>query len=187
MMLKKQILTNAEIKKDLIHAMRHPPRISEADYKKGTLPAILMACFLFVMGFVYPQFIPWFLLGVIAFLVGATVFHGIRFRYRIKRVTIEDYEITTETVHSIDEEHFRTEKNGKYGRSEQIDNYSIRFENGKIWRIPKECYAWHERLRRGDRGIYQSTHRDDRMIVLTRKKDGEIVMAYHTELFEYRD
>ena len=188
-MANKQILTNVEIEKDIVHAIKHPPRTSEKSYKSGTLPAILIVIFLVVMEFVYPPFILWALLALLVALPVMAIVGRIRLKHRIKHVSIADYEITTETVHSIDEEHFKVERGGgairRYRSTETVNNYYIRFENGKIWHLPKELYAWNERLRRGDMGIFNATHRDDRMIVVTKKDTGEIVVAYHTDIFEY--
>ena len=186
-MANKQILTNVEIEKDIVHAIKHPPRTSEKSYKSGTLPAILIVIFLVVMEFVYPRFILWALLALLVALPVMVIVGRIRLKHRIKHVSIADYEITTETVHSIDEEHFKVERGGsiRHRNTETVHNYYIRFENGKIWHLPKELYAWNERLRRGDMGIFNATHRDDRMIVITKKDTGEIVVAYHTDVFEY--
>lgn len=188
-MAKKQILTNVEIEKDIVHAIKHPPRISEKSYKSGTLPAILIVIFLVVMEFVYPPFILWALLALLVALPVMAIVGRIRLKHRIKSVSLDDYEITIETVHSIDEEHFKVERGGgairRYRSTETVHNYYIRFENGKIWHLPKELYAWSERLRQGDVGIFNATHRDDRMIVVTKKDTGEIVVAYHTDIFEY--
>lgn len=186
---KKQILTNAEIEKDIVSALRHPPKESEASYQKWKIPAVLVAIFFVVIEFFYPLFLLWLLLALLGFLIAFAVVHSILFQYRIKHVSVRDYEITTEVVHSISEEHYRAERGGRirHRRTEQINNYNIRFENGKIWRIPKELYAWSERLRKQDLGIYQTTHRGDHLLVVTKKDTGKIVVAYHTELFEYKN
>ena len=95
----------------------------------------------------------------------------------------------TEVVHSTAEEHYKAETGGsiRHRRTEQINNYIVRFESGKSWRIPKELYRWNERLRMQDRGIYHTTHRGDTLIVVTKKDKGEIVIAYHTDIFEYKN
>ena len=94
-----------------------------------------------------------------------------------------------ETVHSITEEHYRTETGGsiRHRRTEQVNNYIVRFENDKSWRVPKELYNWNERLRCQDLGVYNTTHRGDTMIVVTEKSTGKIAVAYNTNIFEYKN
>ena len=119
------------------------------------------------------------------FLTGYSIFQNIRRKNRIKNVTINDYTITTEIVDSTSEEHFLV-RNGKYS-SRQIDNYTIRFENKKTWRIPNENHLWSERYRMSDHAVFTSTHRGDTMIVVTKKLTDTVVMAYNTEIFEYKN
>ena len=187
-MVKKQTLTNVEIEKDIISALKNPPKESEASYKRSTLPCIIIAVLLVVFEFIYPMFILWLLLALIAFGIGSSIFHYFRLKNQIKNVTINDYDITAEIVHSTAEEHYKAETGGsvRHRRTVQVNNYIIRFENGKVWRVPKELYTWNERLRMHDMGIFNSTHRGDTMIVVTEKSSGQIVIAYHTEIFEYK-
>ena len=187
-MAKKQILTNAEIEKDIISALKNPPKESEASYKRWTIPCIIIAILLAVIEFIYPIFILWFLLALIVFLIGVSIFHHFRLKNQIKNVMINDYDITTEVVNSTAEEHYRVESGGAVGhrRTEQVDNYIIRFENGQVWRVPKELYIWNERLCMSDGGIYNSTHRGDTMIVVTEKNSGKIFVAYNADIFEYK-
>ncbi|MBQ8416715.1 MAG: hypothetical protein IJX13_07475 [Clostridia bacterium] len=195
-MSKKQILTNAEIKKDIISAMENPPEESEASDKKGTVIAFIVACFLLVMSYINPPFFVRTVLAGFALLIGASIFRFIYEKRRFKKWSIHDYDVTTEVVHSIDEEHYLThfdhkpkigKRKGGLVRTVPVNNYSIRFENGKIWRIPKKLYSWNERLRMQDLGIYRTTHRGDTLIVVTKKDTGKIIVAYHTDFFEYKN
>ena len=187
-MPRKQILTNIEIEKDIVSSLKNPPKESEASYKRWTIPCIIIAILLVIIEFIYPIFILWFLLALIAFGIVYSIFDRFRLKNKIKNVTINDYDITTEIVHSTEEEHYRAETGGsiRHRRTEQINNYTIRFENGKSWRIPKELYSWSERLRMHDVGIRNSTHRGDTMIVITEKSSGKIVVAYNTDIFDYK-
>lgn len=185
-MANKQILTKTEIEKDIINALKNPPNMSEASYKKTTIPAIIIAVLLVVIEFIYPIFILWVLIALVVFLIGSAIFNHFRLKNRIKRVSINDYYITKEVVHSISEEHYRAERGGKRRRTEQINNYTVRFENGKSWRIPKDNYLWSVERPMSDCAIFRSTHREDVFIVVTKKDTNEIVMAYHTDFFEYK-
>ena len=186
-MTKKQILTNAEIEKDIITALKNPPKQSEVSYKKSTLIAIIIAILLVILEFIYPTFILWLVPALVAFFVVYSIFNRVRLKYRIKNVTLNNYDITKETVHGTMEEHYKAERGGKIRRTEQIDNYAICFENGKNWRLPKELYSWTEEFRVSDWGIYQGAHREDVFIVVTNKHTNEIVVAYHTDVFEYKN
>ena len=187
-MANKHILTDAEIEQDIISALKNPPKESEASYKGWTIPCIIIALLLVIIEFVYPIFILWVLLALIVFLIGGSIVCRLRLKNQIKNVKINDYVLTTETVHSISEEHYKAETGGtvRHRRTEQIDNYIIRFESGKVWRVPKELYCWNERLRMHDGGIFNATHRGDTMIVVTARNTGKIVVAYHTESFAYK-
>ena len=185
--MKKQILTNTEIEKDIINALKNPPNMSEASYKKLTIPAIIIDVLLVVIEFIYPLFIFWLLLALIVFLIGSAIFNLFRLKKRVQNVTINDYDITTENVHSTTGEHYRAERGGKRRRTKQINNYTIRFENGKIWRIPKDNYLWSVECPMSDFAIFQRTHREDAFFVVTKKDTDEIVMAYHTDVFEYKN
>ena len=68
-------------------------------------------------------------------------------------------------------------------RAKKIPGFKI----GKSWRIPKELYRWNETIRKHDSDIYPTTHRGDTLIVVTKKDNGEIVVAYHTDIFEYKN
>ena len=188
-MVKKHILTNTEIEKDIITALKNPPKESEASNKKSTIIAIIIAVLLVVIEFIYPIFIIWFLLALITFLIVYSIFNHIRLKNRIKNVTIDNYYMTTEIVHSITEEHYRTETGGsiRHRHTEQVNNYIVRFEKGKSWRVPKELYNWDEKLRRQDLGVYNTTYRGDTMIVVTEKSTGAIIVAYNTDIFEYKN
>ena len=187
-MAKKQRLTNTEIEKDIIQAFKNPPKESEASYKGWTILCIIIAILLVIIEFIYPIFILWFLLALIALGIVYSIFDRIRLKNKIKNFTMKDYDITTEVVHSTAEEHYRAESGGSIGhrRTEQVNNYIIRFENGKSWRSPKELYGWNERLRMHDVGVRNFAHRGDTMIVITEKSSGKIVVAYNTDIFDYK-
>ena len=184
-MEKKQLLTNKEIEKDIITALKNPHKESEESYKKGTIPAIIVAVFLFVLGFIYPEFLPWVAISVFLFVVVYTIFCYVRLGAKIKRVSIGNYEIKTEVVsHTYSESYVA--KGAKY-HSERINNYTLHFEDGKKWDVPKDNYLWSVERRMSDFAIYNSSHRGDEFIVVTKRETGDVVMAYNTEFFEYKN
>lgn len=188
-MARKQILTNAEIEKDIISALENPPKESEVSYGRWSILFVIGAILLVVIEYFYRMFILWFLLALIVVGIGSGIVHYVRHQNRIKHITISDYDIMIEIVHSTGEEHYRakTAVTVKHRRTEQINNYIIRFESGKVWCVPKVLYGWSERLRMDDRGIHHSTHRGDTMIAVAEKGSDEILVAYHTDVFEYRN
>ena len=142
-MTKKQMLTITEIEKDIISALKNPPKESAASYKRLTVPCIIIAVLLVVIECIYPIFILWFLLALIVFGIVYSIFDRFRLKNKIKNVTINDYEITTEIVHSTEQEHYRAETGGsiRHRRTEQINNYTIRFP-GCQTEVPKSAYIF---------------------------------------------
>ena len=183
-MPKKQKFTNAEIEKDIVTALKNPPSMSKETYQKPSVSTIIVVCVFLVLEFIYPHLLVWLLLALLVWGIATIIFHYIRLRQRIKRVSINDYHITIETVHGTSVEHYRAHR-GRF-RSETVFNYMIQFENGKVWRIPKENYLWSDELSISDWGICQGTQCGNTFVVVTKKDTGEIVTAYNTEYFEYR-
>ena len=187
-MMKKQTLTSVQIESDIIDALKNPPKKSAESYKRWTIPEILLVVVGVAAGVIYPMFIVWLSLALLVFVICHTVFCFARLKKQIKMVTIDDYDITKETVSSTSEEHFRADAVGslRHRHTEKIDNYTVHFDNGKSWRIPKELYRWDDRLRMRDADICSSIHRTDTLIAVTKKETGEVVVAYNTNVFEYR-
>lgn len=185
-MARKQIITNTEIEKDIIGALNNPPNSSRDTYRRGRIIAIAIVILLTVIGLIYPMFILWFFLGILVFLMVGFIAYPLYRKNRIKRVAIKDYDITVETVESTAEEHYKIKGSIKI-KGRKIDNYYVFFENGKEWRIPKVLYSWGDTLRRVDFSIYGETHRGDAFIVVTKRSTGKIVVAYNTEIFEYKN
>ena len=185
--MKKQILTNKEIEKDIINALYKKPDISEASYKKAIVIEIIVACLMIVIEFFYRSFILWVLLALFIYIVIGTLFLHLIRSLKAKRVSINDYNITTESVKRTSEEHFKIRRAGKWKRKKPIDNYALYFDNDKCWRIPKDNYLWSSEYPMSDHAIFQSVNMGDKMIVVTKKRTGKPVMAYHTEFFEYKN
>ena len=97
-MARKQILTNTEIEKDIISALKNPPKESEASHKRWTIPCIIIAILLVIIEFIYPIFILWLLLALIAVLIVCGIYSHFRLKNQIKHVTINDYDITGKEI-----------------------------------------------------------------------------------------
>ena len=183
-MPKKQEFTDREIEKDIITALKYPPRDSNDSNTKARIVAILIACLLLVMVIINHTFMIWVLIlfmpGVIAYIIARQLI----LKSRINKVSILDYRVSEEVVNNTAKETYVIRHNHV---SERITNYDINFENGKTWRIPQENHLWSERHRMSDHAVFQSTHRGDTMIVVTKKLTDTVVMAYNTEIFEYKN
>ena len=177
---KKLILTNNEIEKDIRHALKNPPYESEKSYRRK--PLIIIAAFILVV--ISAIFWPVVVLSTIfVFLIGLPIWPWLwRYYLENKKIVLNDYQITQETVNCVIVETY-VEKRSKYKYTRH--NYFVRFENGKIWAIPADNYAWTEKHRMSFGEIYQNTHMEDTMIVVTKKRSGKIVMAYNTDTFTY--
>jgi hypothetical protein len=184
-MIKKQTVTNLEIEKDIIEALKHPPGLSKQFNRRLKPPSLVIGTILGVMTFIYPLVVCWILLALLIISIGSIIFHVISIKYKIKRVSISDYDITTEVVHDIVHEQYW--ESGKGLVIYEKNNYNICFENGKNWRVPKRLYYWSDMLRSRDIGICRTIQHGSIMIVVTQKATGKIVVAYNTEFFEYKD
>ena len=188
-MEKKQTLTNNEIKKDIINALKNPPEESKSSYKIQMVATAIIFILFIVIECIYHAFIFWAFGALVICLIANCVINNMRLKNLERSVNVNDYEISRETVHSVSEETYKADAGGTLNRrrTEIRNNYTVIFESGKIWRIPaKENYAWNERLRTQALGIYRSTHKGDTMIAVTKKDTGKTVMAYNSDLFEYK-
>ena len=186
-MVKKQIITNREIEQDIATALKNPQDMSKSSYKKMTFPIVLVAISMVVMGFVYPLGVLWILLGIVAALIGAKIYQICRLNYLIKNISIDDYDIVTDTVSHIYKESYHIKSANQNHMGRDVDNFVIYFESRKKWKIPKENYLWSVERPMSDFSIYNSTHREDAYITVVKKSNGKIAVAYKCEFFEYKN
>ncbi len=145
---------------------------------------MLMVAAMILLVCLYPLLLLFALIGFFAFAILWSVFVKLRTEYRVKHLSIEDYEITRETVSHVRQEQYTVQKSRH--RSETVVNIIVHFENGKSWRVPLENYLWCEDRSVSDGGVKATTHRGDVMTVVTHKKSGKIITAYSHEFFEYQ-
>lgn len=185
--MKKQTITNKEIEADIINALKRPAYISQKSYLKSALPPLLIAaCLLILSEFIYPPASLWILLVELVGLVGYMIFCYLHRSIRIKKVTINDYDITTDILSHKTEEHYQI-RNSKLRHTKTINNYSLHFESGKTWRISKDNHFWSKECPMSDAFIHENAHRGDTFILVVKRDTGKIAMAYSTELFEYKN
>lgn len=183
-MIKKQTFTNADIENDIRNSLKYHKEFSKSEYTKLKVCAFIGALILIVVEFIEPKFILWFLLAYLVISIVTVIFTFANKKHKQNRVSINNYTISLETVSHTKYEEYVQVYYKHHARTVVI--CSISFENGKIWLIPKDNYLWSEELKMSNFAIYNSSHRGDRFIVVTNNETGKIVMAYNTELFEFR-
>ena len=180
--MEKEIITNAEIEKDIIHAIKHPAYTHRATY------FLWFAVWFVVSGvFVYLEII----LGKAGFIAPLTVLililllpavNILKKERKIKNFSFENYVIKKSVVKRL--KHERYVMLYRYVITVR-HNYDILFEKGKVWHIPKELYWWSETNPLTDISLYEKTAQGDVFYTVCEKKSGKIVMAYNTKTFEY--
>lgn len=190
--MKREIFTDKEIERDLKTALKYPPASSKATYIKICITAALAASLvvltellLFLFGKAEAsqnlEIIVFSALFILA--IGNLIFWSIRHSYQTRKISLDSYRVTTQTVLKRDEEHYLASKYKSYYRTVSI--YSIQFENGKVLRLPQENFLWSKEYPLSDFGLYEVTQPGDRFTVVEEKKTGNIVLAYPNEYFQY--
>ena len=98
----KHTLTNSEIEKDIINALKNPPEMSKSSNGKWMIVAIIALVPLILIELIYPALLIWAVLAAAVLLTVCMILH----RRRIEKASIEDFEIAREVVHSTQEEPF---------------------------------------------------------------------------------
>ena len=177
---KKLILTNNEIERDIRHALKNPPYESEKSYRRKPLIIIAAFILLVISAIIWPGVV---LSTIFVLLISLPLWPWLWVYYlENKKIVLNDYQITLETVNCVIVKKY-VDKRSKHKHTRHI--YCVRFENGKTWAIPMDNYAWTEKHRMSFDEVYQNTHMEDTMIVVTKNKSGKIVMAYNTDIFTY--
>lgn len=184
-MAKKQILTNDNIEIDIKNILKRPANLSHIEYRKSMIPLLVHSVLTIIAMLVFENHYKWVLFVSLMFIV---VYLAIGYFYqknRTKNLSIDDYEIKNEVISHIKEETYTIRKRNAIDKTMCV--YIMYFENGKSWNIPKDNYLWSGECPMSDRTLYQTTHRGDIFWVVTKKDTCEIVVAYPTEYFEYKN
>jgi hypothetical protein len=183
-MAKKQNLTNANIESDIINILKHPSDMSREQFIKPYILVSILPILVLLLWCLFPshyRLIGW--IFVVSIAVGLTIYYIYK-KYRIKNVSINNYDIKNEVVSYIKEETYRYRGRRRW-RTIRVN--ILYFENGKSWNIPRKNYVWSERCSMSDRELSEITHMGDVFTVVTEKDTGKIVVAYHTGFFEYKN
>ncbi len=184
-MAQKIRLTPRDVEADIINGIKQGKKQSEASYRRERIGLFIAACLLVIIEFIYPPFFLWLLPALIAFLLVLLPIAYIRRRRHIRRVTMGDYTVQRATVsHTAHERYW--EKSGRR-HSRIVEFYTLSFEGGAAWQIPDESYRWCMKPPATARVIYESAHCGDEFFLVTHKESGEVAVAYHTALFDWRE
>ncbi|MBR6682128.1 MAG: hypothetical protein IKL40_03995 [Clostridia bacterium] len=185
-MAKKEIVTDKEIKRDLVTAFYDYPQTRKNRFKDPVLflgLGLTVGFIFFFIGFGIPIFLLLSFLFFLASIAGHYIHTRIIPKNIAKDFSTDAYDISVMTVDCIRDEYYT-----KHGKTSiyNVYNYFIRFENGNEWNLPISLYRWSERHATYGSKLYKNTHAGDTFIVVTKKADNKIVMAYNTDIFEYK-
>ena len=188
-MAKKEIVTEKEILRDIINSIKkttHNPksRMSRrAEVAMGAAAGIAVVA----IELIYPLFVLWMLLGFLLFIPAYLIVAKVRLSRKIKAARVEDYEIILGTLAEIDHEHYRVKRGYKwYSPVYEVNNYTLKFEDGGVWCVPKDNYPWSVERPMSDMAICQASEQGDSFIIVRKKIDGKIAVAYPENFFDFR-
>ena len=128
------------------------------------------------------------------FTIGYLIFRPVYLKDKAKKLSLDDYNITVQTVNETTEEEYyskyitgTTQMGRIRNRYEPVFNYYISFENCQTWNVPMKNYTWCSEYNMTNKGVYLSTKKGDTMIVASEKATGKVVMAYNTQFFEHKN
>ena len=189
-MPRKQILTDDNIQTDVKNILKHPANLSRIEWRRSMIPLLVSSASVLVAMIIFQNHYKLVLLAYLIFIVVYLTVEYFRKKSSIKNVDIDDYEIKKVAVSFVREEVYSTEP-GSYSYIEKklktVHVYIMYFENGKSWNIPRDNYLWSKECPMSDRTLYQTTHCGDAFWVVTKKDTGEIVVAYPTDFFDYKN
>lgn len=197
-MPKKEIITDREIATDIARNANNANLSMTIDeYRKTRTVKFRLTEIAVVIAIVAVLLLTTYLFPL-QFVVGlwAAIFIGLIWAYvlvfrkhRDKPVSMDNYAVTTERLLNTDEDH-HTEipkyRNKFCLYRTQVDIYTLHFENGKEFRLPRDNYTWSREIPMSDATICRLAHRGDTFIVATEKSTGKIAAVYHTDFFTYK-
>ena len=188
-MAKKQIITNDNILSDIKNILRHPANLSHAEHHRSKIPYFVFLAVSLVAMLIFQNHYKLILAISLFFIVAYLAIDYFRKRTSAEKVCLDGYEIKKEAVSYVNEEVYITDHSVSRMREKmsEIRVFIVYFESGKKWNIPKDNYAWSAECPMSDRAIYQTTSQGSLFWTVTKKDTGEIVMAYPTEYFEYKN
>ena len=191
-MAKKEIFTIKEVERDVANSFRYAPEMTEESYQKWMIPCAVLGILLAIASYFYPAMI----LRVMGVLIGvaivSVVVHVLRTRHKMRTVCMDDYRIETGTFsHKAHEQYWQKNFGSRRirwcGHNRQVDIYTLYFENGKSFCLPRDNYAWSREYPMTDFAIYESARRGEEFYLVIHKSSEGIAMVYPREFFEYKE
>lgn len=191
-MPKKEPLTPKEIKYDISKAIRLGLNTTKAQFEKTNVFMIALEIILMLAVKLINRYLYLFTILTFVLLIHLILTLMIKWykTYRIKTLTLEDYEITTDILCRVSEESFEEDYGFKRTTDQMpVKNYFFHFEGGSIWHIPESLYiyGWSEKHNTSTLRLYENARCGNAFILVKHKQSGKTVMAYDTEIFEYND
>ena len=185
----KQSLTNDNILSDIKNILKRPANLSYFEHRKSLIPIIIFTGVMLAAMLIFQDYYKLILAVSLAFIAVYLTVDYILKRKSAEKVSLDGYEIKKEAVSYVNEEVYITDHSVSRIREKmsEIRVFIVYFESGKKWNIPKDNYAWSAECPMSDRMIYQTTSQGNLFWTVTKKDTGEIVMAYPTEYFEYKN
>ena len=188
-MTKKETVTEKEILRDIINSIKkttHNPK-SRMSRRAEVAVGATVGIAVVAIEIIYPMFVLWMLLGFLLFVPTYLIVARVRLSRKIKAVRVEDYEIIFGTLAEIDHEHYRVKRGYKwYSPVDEINNYTLKFDDGGVWCVPKDNYPWSVERPMSDMAICQASEQGDSFIIVRKKVDGKIAVAYPEKFFDFR-
>ncbi len=188
-MARKQALTNDNILTDVKNVIKRPANLSRTEHYRSLIPYYVFITLMIVAMFIFEHHYKLVLLFSLAFILLYFVIDFIRKKNSIKKISFDGYEVNEEVVSCVKEERYITDHSVSRVREKlsEIHVFVVYFESGKTWNIPKDNYTWSKEFPMSDRAIYQTARQGSLFWTVTKKTTGEIVMAYPSEYFEYKN
>ncbi len=187
-MAKKQILTNDNIETDIKNILENPAKLSRFEHRRSVTPVWVFSGLVLVAMLVFQKYYKLVLLLSLVFIIAYLAVDHIRQKNSIKKVSLDGYEVSQEVVLNVIEEIYSTDYSDYISKKlKEVRVCIMYFENGKSWNIPSDNYTWSVEFPMSDKALYQLTHSGDVFTVVTKKDTGDIVVAYPSEYFEYKN
>ncbi len=184
----KESFGTREIEKDIVCAKMMPGRQSKYSFFNSLALGAVLAVVLVVVEAFFIKSVFWLVLSFFVIAPLAPLIVWLKYKLLSKKVSFKDYEIHKETVKSTNEDNYTIYSSGLvFPRKREISSYTITFENEKTWHVSEDNYSWSKEYPMKALGVYHTAKPGDVMYVVTKRSDGKVVMAYHTDYFQLSD
>jgi len=182
-MAKKLTLTLDKIELDIKNSIGQKRDLSKKGYTAEKIVIAFVGILLGLIAFFLPMTYLYVGLALVVCLFAISGAIALRRYLKKQKVDINDYIISTDILSLIHEENYIA-RVSKYERK-SVDNYSMLFEGGGLWKLPEKNYRWSKEYSMTDTTVSISASKGDTFIIVTKRGTNEIAVAYHTDYFEY--